>query len=99
MNCIKFRSIAFKNTFSNIYLAITISLFSVLVVEEQYRISEWGKVDVSIWTQKEVVFKRGTKSCESDSAIKDSTNFLIVSGKQVYRLINNELNPDFKSIN
>jgi hypothetical protein len=45
---------------------------------------------------KRVVFKRGTKSCESDSAIKRFNQFLIVSGKQVYRLINNELNPDFK---
>jgi hypothetical protein len=42
-----------------------------------------------------VVFKRGTKSCESDSAIKRFNQFLIVA-QQVYRLINNELNPDFK---
>jgi hypothetical protein len=49
-----------------------------------------------LYGPQEVVFKRGTKSCESDSAIKRTSN---CKRQQVYRLINNELNPDFKSIN
>jgi hypothetical protein len=104
MNCIKFRSeLPSKKTHFQIYiLAITISLFFSSCgggTVPEY-LSE-AKVDVSIWTpKKEVVFKKeGLNLVKAIVPLKDSTNFLIVSGKQVYRLINNELNPDFKSIN
>jgi hypothetical protein len=57
-------------------------LFSVLVVEEQYEYLSEAKVDVSIWTPKgSSLQKEGLNLVKAIVPLKDSTNFLIVSGK------------------
>jgi len=104
MNCIKFRSVlaSKKVHFQICILAITISMFFTSCgggsVPEYLR---EARVDVFIWTpKKEVVFtKDGLNLVKAIVPLKDSTDFLIVSGKQVCRLVNNKLNPDFKVIN
>ena len=104
MNCIKFRSViaSKKAHFQLFILGITISMFFTSCgggsVPEYLR---EARVDVSIWTpKKEVVLeKNGLNLVKAIVPLKDSTEFMIVSGRQVCWLKNNKLNPDFKKIN
>jgi hypothetical protein len=66
----------FQNIFGNHYFLVFSSCGGGTVPEY---LSE-AKVDVSIWTPKRSSLQKRGLNCESDSAIKDSTNFLIVSG-------------------
>jgi hypothetical protein len=104
MNCIKFPSVlaSKKAHFQIFILGFTISMFFTSCgggsVPEYLR---EARVDVSIWTpKKEVVLKKdGLNLVKAIVPLKDSTEFLIVSDKQVCWLLNNKLNPDFKKLN
>lgn len=93
MNCINFH-------FYKYILVITIPMFFISCDGVPEYLSE-AKVEVSIWTPtKEVVFKKeGLNLVKEIVPLKDSTDFLIVSGRQICSLRNNELSPDFKAIN
>jgi hypothetical protein len=56
------------------------------------------RVDVSKWTPtKKVVLKKdGLILVKAIAPLQDSTEFLIVSGKQICKLSNNKLNKDYK---
>ena len=103
MNFIKFRSVTSSKIahFQLFILGITICMFFTSCgggsVPEYLR---EARVDVAIWTpKKEVVLeKEGLNLVKAIVPLKDSTEFMIVSGQQVCLLKNNKLNPDFKKI-
>lgn len=81
------------------YLYLCILVFNISVILGSCGNSV--KVEVSKWTpKKEVVFKKdGLNLVKEIVPLKDSNDFLIVSGRQICRLTNNKLNPVSKVIN
>jgi hypothetical protein len=104
MNCIKFHSVlaTIKARFQIFILGIIISMFITSCgggpVPEYLR---EAKVDVSIWTpKKEVVFQKdGLNLVKVIMPLKNSSELMIASDREVFKLLNYELNPDAEVIN
>jgi len=99
MNCIKFHALlaSKKSRFQIFILGIIISMFITSCgggpVPEYLKET---KVDVSIWTpKKEVVFQKdGLNLVKVILPLKNSSELMIASNKEVCQLVNYELNPD-----